>query len=87
MAGASIRPNGRVIQPKRTVFFTEVGCYSPLTGKPVLRATEAYVLHRQAAFVIGLSNLGRRVLGAQGVRLMAGPCQQSDERCHAQRAA
>jgi hypothetical protein len=38
--------------PTTDVFFTEVGRYSPLTNKPVFRASEAYLLYHEPAFII-----------------------------------
>lgn len=38
--------------PTTDVFFTEVGRYSPLTNKPVFRASEAYLLFHEPAFII-----------------------------------
>jgi len=46
--------------PTRDVFFTEVGRYAPLTPKPIVEGTEAYLLHRDVQFVI------------QGVKLLRG---------------
>lgn len=38
--------------PTRDVFFTEVGRYAPLTSKPIVEATEAYLLHHNVQFVL-----------------------------------
>jgi hypothetical protein len=46
--------------PTRDVFFTEVGRYAPLTPKPIVEGTEAYLLHRDVQFVI------------QGIKLLRG---------------
>ena len=37
--------------PTTDVIFTEVGRYSPMTPKPVLRASDAYLMYRAPTFI------------------------------------
>jgi hypothetical protein len=46
--------------PTRDVLFTDVGRYAPLTPKPIVEATDAYLLHHDVQFVI------------QGIKLLRG---------------
>lgn len=45
--------------PTLDVYFTEVGRYAPLTARPVVEATEAYLLYHDVPFVIQRSDLLR----------------------------
>ncbi len=45
--------------PTTDVFFTEVGRYSPLTDKPVFRASDAYLLFREPRYLIEPADLLR----------------------------
>jgi len=45
--------------PTTDVFFTEVGRYSPLTNKPVFRASDAYLLYREPIYLIEPADLLR----------------------------
>lgn len=49
--------------PTTDVFFTEVGRYSPLTNKPVFRASEAFLLFHEPAYIIEPTALVRPANG------------------------
>lgn len=59
--------------PTTDVVFTEVGRYSPLTGQPVLRASEAYTLSRAPRILLApRGNLQSANRGAVPERVLAG---------------
>lgn len=51
--------------PTRDVFFTEVGRYAPLTAKPIIEATEAYLLYQDVSYVIQRADLIRAAHGGR----------------------
>ena len=52
--------------PTTDVIYTEVGRYSPMTAKSVLRASDAYLLFRDPAYIV---EPGNWIRGANGGRL------------------
>lgn len=52
--------------PTTDVIYTEVGRYSPMTAKPVLRASDAYLLYRDPAYIV---EPGNWIRGANGGRI------------------